>query len=72
MCMIAASCGYEYVVKVQMAEQLKAELSKNTKIKGLCFIEVDSAIGARTNLGRPTTKSKENKNLFVNNYGGRG
>jgi phosphonopyruvate decarboxylase len=70
MCKIASGCGYEYVVKVKTKEQLEIELSKITKFKGLCFLEVESAIGAREDLGRPTTTPIENKEMFIKNYGG--
>ena len=39
---------------------------KEAKESGeLYFIEVKAAIGARTNLGRPTTTAIENKKNFI-------
>ena len=44
------------------------QIVKNAKENsGLRFIEVKCSIGARDDLGRPTTTPKENKESFMNN-----
>ena len=40
-------------------------LKNAKKSNELCFIEVKAAIGARENLGRPTTTAIENKDAFM-------
>lgn len=42
-------------------EALRAAKSR----EALSFIEVKASIGARTDLGRPTTTAKENKEAFM-------
>lgn len=62
---IAKACGYPYAVSVDNFYDLDNELvkAKNTNI--LSFIEIKSSIGAREDLGRPTTTAVENKKLFM-------
>lgn len=63
---VANACGYSNVVTVSTYEQLDKEL-KNAKEKcDLCFIEVKCNIGARDDLGRPTTTARKNKENFMN------
>ncbi|MBR6559517.1 MAG: phosphonopyruvate decarboxylase [Clostridia bacterium] len=62
---IARGCGYEYAVRVTDADSLDRELILAKSRNALSFIEVSCAIGARDNLGRPTTTAKENKEAFV-------
>ena len=62
---IAKACGYPYAVKVDTFEDLDKEL-KDAKERGeLSFIEVSCSIGARDDLGRPTTTALENKENFM-------
>lgn len=63
---IAKSCGYEYAVSVDNFKELDEELLKIKSLNQLCFIEVMSSIGAREDLGRPTTTALENKENFMN------
>ena len=42
------------------------ELMQAKSMDGLHFIEAVSAIGARDDLGRPTTTALENKKNFMN------
>jgi len=63
---IAKACGYSYAVSVDNFDDLDTELQKSKKMNKLCFIEVMCSIGARDNLGRPTTTAFENKNNFMN------
>lgn len=62
---IAEACGYVKAVSVNTAEELDRELYKAKVSKGLTLIEVKCAIGARDNLGRPTTTPDENKKRFM-------
>ena len=63
---IAKACGYPYAVSVKTFEKLDYELAKAKKRNELTMIEVKCSIGARGNLGRPTTTAKENREMFVN------
>ncbi len=62
---IAKKCGYRYCVSVSDLDSLDRELEKASKGAGLSFIEVKCALGAREDLGRPTTTTIENKNSFM-------
>ena len=62
---IAQACGYVHVAKVASFEQLDRELEKVKNRQQLGFIEVACSIGARSDLGRPTTTAIENKNSFM-------
>ena len=62
---IAKSCGYPYAVCVDCPDSLDRELEA-AKVRGtLSFIEVKCAIGARDDLGRPTTTALENRQSFM-------
>lgn len=62
---IAEKCGYGYCVSVSDPDSLDRELAKASKGTGLTFIEVKCMLGAREDLGRPTTTTIENKNSFM-------
>lgn len=62
---IAEGCGYPNAVCTDSLEKLDIVLNKAKKKNELSFIEVRSAIGARDDLGRPTTTAKENKEAFM-------
>lgn len=62
---IAKGCGYPHAVCVENFEALDSELASAKHRRGLSMIEVKSAIGARENLGRPTTTAAENKRVFM-------
>ncbi len=62
---IATSCGYPYAVSVDSFEDLDRALEKAKNSEDLFMIEVKSAIGARNDLGRPTTTAVENKEKFM-------
>lgn len=62
---IARACGYEYVASVDNFDALDIELKAVSNKKCLCFIEVKCSIGARDDLGRPTTTAIENKMNFM-------
>lgn len=62
---IAKGCGYSNAVSVDTFENLDVEI-KAAKLKSeLSFIEVKCSIGARGDLGRPTTTARENKLNFI-------
>ncbi len=62
---IAKACGYCSAVSVSDFESLDRELAKAKNTKELTFIEVKCSIGARADLGRPTTTARENKEGFM-------
>lgn len=62
---IAKACGYKYAVCADSFETLDAELEAAKNRSGLSLIEVKCSIGARDDLGRPTTTALENKNNFM-------
>ncbi len=62
---IAKGCGYPEAVCADSFEQLDQALAEAKSGKGLRLIEVKSSIGAREDLGRPTTTAKENKENFM-------
>ena len=62
---VAKACGYPYAVCVDSFENLDAELEAAKKRSELTLIEVKCAIGAREDLGRPTTTALENKQNFM-------
>lgn len=62
---VAKACGYNYAVKVDSFVKLDKELKAAKARAHLTFIEVSCAIGARADLGRPTTKAVENKDAFM-------
>ncbi len=61
----ARACGYPYAVCVEDAEELDKELREAARRRQLTMIEVKAAIGARDDLGRPTTTAIENKEHFM-------
>jgi phosphonopyruvate decarboxylase len=62
---IAKACGYPKAVSVDTFEALDRELKSAKAAEKLTFIEVKCSIGARENLGRPTTTALENKQNFM-------
>lgn len=63
---IGKACGYPYAVSVNSFDMLDQELAAAKKRKSLSLIEVKCSIGARGDLGRPTTTAVENKENFMN------
>lgn len=62
---IARACGYPNAVSVTSYEALDRELAVAKAKNELTFIEVKCGIGAREDLGRPTTTALENKKNFM-------
>lgn len=63
---IARSCGYDSAVRADSFSELDSALKAARNKTGLCFIEAACSIGARDDLGRPTTTALENKQNFMN------
>ena len=62
---IAKACGYPNAVCVSDFEELDRELENAKNRHELSLIEVKCSIGAREDLGRPTTTALENKQNFM-------
>ena len=62
---IAKACGYPNAVCVDSFEALDQELEAAKAQDELSMIEVKCSIGAREDLGRPTTTALENKKNFM-------
>ena len=62
---IAKACGYPNAVCVDSFEDLDKELEAAKGRDELSLIEVKCSIGAREDLGRPTTTALENKQNFM-------
>lgn len=62
---VAKACGYPYAVCVNNFNDLDRELVAAKERESLSLIEVKSSIGARADLGRPTTTARENKERFM-------
>ena len=64
---VARACGYHHAVCVETEEKLDLELERAKGKGSLCLIEVNCALGARSNLGRPTITPPKNKKMFMEN-----
>ena len=62
---IAKACGYKSAVSVDNFEELDKVLIEAKNKNELSFIEIKCSIGARDNLGRPTTTALDNKKGFM-------
>lgn len=62
---VALGCGYPRAVRVSTFEELDRELNVAKEGRQLVLIEALSSIGAREDLGRPTTTARENKERFM-------
>ena len=62
---LAKACGYPNAVCVDSFEALDRELEAAKARQALSLIEVKCSIGARDDLGRPTTTALENKQNFM-------
>lgn len=62
---VAKACGYKNAVSVDNFDELDRELLNARELNELCLIEVKCSIGARENLGRPTTTAIDNKKRFM-------
>ena len=66
---IARSCGYPDAVCVDTLDELDKTLAEAKEKNTLSFIEVKCRVGARSDLGRPTTTALENKINFMKHIG---
>lgn len=62
---IAKACGYPNAVRVDNYKALDEALKVAKESNELSFIEAEAAIGARSDLGRPTSTTKDNKEDFM-------
>ena len=67
---VALACGYGYAASASTREDLGKALAGAREAGTLGFVEVKSAIGAREDLGRPTTAPQENKAAFMKSLAG--
>ena len=65
----AKACGYPNAVSVDNYADLDRELENAKQSNVLSLIEVKCSIGARADLGRPTTTAMENKEAFMAELG---
>ena len=63
--MIARGCGYPRTLCVEREDELDAALAEARQSGELILLEVRCALGARADLGRPTTTARENKQAFM-------
>ncbi len=69
-CGLAAACGYRAVHSARDTDELVDVLAGIKPGAGPVFIEVKSSIGARADLGRPTTTPAENRDAFMRHVRG--
>ena len=62
---IARACGYRQVAHATTANELTRALDHFSDTSGPSLLEVRVVRGARTDLGRPTTSPRENKQVFM-------
>ncbi len=62
---VAKACGYPYAACADNFTDLDRELRDSKQRHGLSMIEVRCALGARSDLGRPTTTPVENRQSFM-------
>lgn len=65
LCAVARACGYPCALSVDSPEGLNRALTQAKTGSCLTFLEVRCALGARDDLGRPTTTPEENKAAFM-------
>ena len=62
---IALGCGFYEAISVETYDQLEKALHDAKKAEKLILIEAKAAISARSDLGRPQTTPKQNKEEFM-------
>lgn len=62
---IALGCGYPFAVRAETERELDDALNAAKARGSLAFIEIRCAIGARSDLGRPTVTPREAKERFM-------
>ena len=63
---IAKGCGYQYVATVKQKDELKTVLEDAKNAAASCFIEIQTSIASRSDLGRPKESPVENRDFFIN------
>ena len=62
---LAQACGYAAVFEAASTDELAAAIGQAGGGKGPALLVVRCAVGARADLGRPTTTPQENKQAFM-------
>lgn len=62
---VAMALGYQRTIRCFTQEELRTAIDEVKKSKRLVMIEIMVAIGARSDLGRPTSTTYENKAFFM-------
>ena len=57
--------NWEQLESTEDIEQIEEDLKHIISCEGLTFVEIKSAIGSRSDLGRPTSTPQENKEIFM-------
>lgn len=68
---IAKACGYGYTECVDNSVDLDEALKQAKEKNMLSMIEVKCTVGARSDLGRPTTTAMDNKKIFMKYVSGK-
>lgn len=62
---IAYACGYQNVVLISSSDELDTRLAKIRLENVLTFVVIKCSIHSRSNLGRPTVSTEQNKKDFM-------
>lgn len=62
---IASAVGYPQVISAEDEKSLCTSLQAVSKVHALTLLEIACAVGARADLGRPTTTPKENRDALM-------
>lgn len=62
---VAKACGYKEIYSVSNTMELDSVLNEAKNKNVLTFIEINTSIGARADLGRPSTSPDQNKQSFM-------
>ena len=65
LCGIARACGYPWVARASSLEEVESVFRRALTAGQCAFIEAEAAIGARVDLGRPTSTPQENKQAMM-------
>ena len=65
LCAMARAAGYGHVDRADSPEALRSAVDRAMAAGELSFIEVQCAVGARDDLGRPTTTPQENRDALM-------
>lgn len=62
---VAEGCGYQRILEAFTPKEVAQVVEEAKGADELTFIEIKAALGARSDLGRPTTTAEENKKSFM-------